>query len=141
MRPGSAAYRDWKVLILENTPSPETKKCLTFEADLKALISQPSCVDYPVYPWPTKILQRPRFDNARVQVVKSPPAPRVKRVRFALDVSTQTEDLPCNDVMVMKDAGVDTRDLSVLSESPPPEDSDDTPHVSEDVLPDSECKL
>ncbi|KAL3658268.1 hypothetical protein V7S43_016657 [Phytophthora oleae] len=94
VRPGSAAYRDWEVLILENTASPETKKRLKLEADLEDLIPQPPCADHPVYPWPTKILQRPRFDNARVQFVKSPPAPRVKRVRFALDVSMQTEDLP-----------------------------------------------
>ncbi|KAL3658990.1 hypothetical protein V7S43_015875 [Phytophthora oleae] len=43
--------------------------------------------------------------------------------------------------MVMEAASVDTRELSVFSERPPPEGSDDTPDVSEDVPAGSESKL
>ncbi|POM77163.1 LOW QUALITY PROTEIN: Hypothetical protein PHPALM_5494, partial [Phytophthora palmivora] len=66
--------------ILESTPSPETKRRMEQEARLEALMPQPPCVERPDYPWPTKILQRPRLDNARVQFVKSDPTPVTKRM-------------------------------------------------------------
>ncbi|POM59766.1 reverse transcriptase [Phytophthora palmivora] len=97
VRPGSGAYRDSEVLILESTPSPETKKRMEREARLEALMPQPPCVE------PTKILQRPRLDIARVQFVKSDPTPVTKRVRFALDASTQTDDC-CSGVADSLDA-------------------------------------
>ncbi|KAK1928984.1 Ribonuclease HI [Phytophthora citrophthora] len=141
VRPGSAAYRDWEVLILESTPSPETKRRMEREARLEALIPQPPCVERPDYPWPTEILQRPRLDNARVQFVKSDPPPVKKRVRFALDASTQTDDGCGSEVTDNVDASVDIRDLEKFSESVTHADSGDNPVVSGDSAPDSESEF
>ncbi|POM72118.1 Aspartic protease, partial [Phytophthora palmivora] len=60
-------------IVIESTPSPKSKKRMEREARLEALMPRPSCVERPDYPWPTKILRRPRLDNARVQFVKSDP--------------------------------------------------------------------
>ncbi|KAK1940726.1 Retrovirus-related Pol polyprotein from transposon opus [Phytophthora citrophthora] len=141
VRPGSAAYRDWEVLILESTPSPETKRRMEREARLEALMPQPPCVERPDYPWPTEILQRPRLDNARVQFVKSDPPPVKKRVRFALDASTQTDDGCGSEVTDNVDASVDIRDLEKFSESVSHADSGDNPVVSGDSAPDSESEF
>ncbi|POM77629.1 LOW QUALITY PROTEIN: Reverse transcriptase, partial [Phytophthora palmivora] len=138
VRPGSAAYRDWEVLILESTPSPETKKRMEREARLEALIPQPPCVERPDYPWPTKVLQRPRLDNARVPFVKSDPTPVTKRVRFALDASTQTDDCCCSGVADSWDASGDTRDSETSSENVSPSDSGDDRISSGDSSSDSE---
>ncbi|POM65343.1 Hypothetical protein PHPALM_18954, partial [Phytophthora palmivora] len=132
VRPGSAAYRDSEVLILESTPSPETKKRMEREARLEALMPQPPCVE------PTKILQRPRLDNARVQFVKSDPTPVTKRVRFALDASTQTDDCCCNGVVDSWNASVDTRDSEMSSESASPSDYGNDRISSGDGSSDSE---
>ncbi|KAK1930513.1 Retrovirus-related Pol polyprotein from transposon 17.6 [Phytophthora citrophthora] len=123
VRPGSAAYRDWGVLILESTPSPETRKRMEREAKLKALMPQSPCVDRPDYTWPTEILQRPRFDNARVQFVKSDLTPAAKR-----------------EVADSLDASVDTRDLEVFSRSVSHSNSGGSSVNSGDDSPDSESE-
>ncbi|EGZ21100.1 aspartic protease [Phytophthora sojae] len=105
-RPGSFAYREWQTLILESVQSREGR--LRAER-LDAL--EPSCVKTPEYQWPTKILSRPAKGPDLALLASILRKPKTRRVRFAEDAATQTEEVPPEDPPELRDVAIDTSDL------------------------------
>ncbi|POM66404.1 Aspartic protease, partial [Phytophthora palmivora] len=83
VRPGSFAYREWQTLILENIQLREGR----IRAERLAAL-EPPCVDTPKYP-----------------------KPKIRRVRFAEDASTQTDEVPPEGFRESQDMTVDMNGL------------------------------
>ncbi|POM69981.1 Aspartic protease, partial [Phytophthora palmivora] len=95
VRPGSFAYREWQTLILENIQSREGR----IRAErLTAL--EPPC-----------ILTRPAKGPDTALLASILRKPKIRRVRFAEDASTQTDEVPPEGFRESRDMAVDTNDL------------------------------
>ncbi|POM69520.1 Aspartic protease [Phytophthora palmivora] len=106
VRPGSFAYREWQILILENVQSREGR----IRAERLAAL-EPPCVDTPKYPWPTTILSRPAKGPDIALLASILRKPKIRRVRFAEDASTQTDEVSPESFRESRDMAVDTNDL------------------------------
>ncbi|POM70414.1 LOW QUALITY PROTEIN: Hypothetical protein PHPALM_13151, partial [Phytophthora palmivora] len=81
VRPGLRRYREWEVLIYENTNSRQEQ--LRQRRYLQAIeASQPPSVRKPEYPWPKKLLTRPPRGGSGVHMVclQDPPRLNAKSV-------------------------------------------------------------
>ncbi|EGZ16112.1 hypothetical protein PHYSODRAFT_334302 [Phytophthora sojae] len=74
-------------LILESVQSREGR----LRAERLATL-EPSCVETPEYQWPTKILPRPAEGPDMALLASILRKPKTRRVRFAEDAATQTEE-------------------------------------------------
>ncbi|POM75020.1 Aspartic protease [Phytophthora palmivora] len=96
VRPGSPSF--WKMSSHD--------KLLDGEANS----GRPS-IDTPKYPWPTKILSRPAKGPDIALLASILRKPKFRRVRFAEDASTQTEEVSPESFRGSRDMAVDTNDL------------------------------
>ncbi|POM66894.1 Hypothetical protein PHPALM_17174 [Phytophthora palmivora] len=106
VRPGSFAYREWQTLILENVQSREGR----MRAERLAAL-EPPCVDTPKYLWPTKLLSRSAKGPDTALLASILRKPKIRRVRFAEDASTQTDEMTPRGFRESRDMAVDTNDL------------------------------
>ncbi|POM69924.1 Aspartic protease, partial [Phytophthora palmivora] len=102
-----ALGRSHITLILENVQLREGR----IRAERLAAL-EPPCVDTPKYPWPTKILSRSAKGPDTALLASILRKPKIRRVRFAEDASTQTDEMPPRGFRESRDMAVDTNDLS-----------------------------
>ncbi|OWY92457.1 hypothetical protein PHMEG_00038545, partial [Phytophthora megakarya] len=82
VRPGKVRYKEWQRLILESTESRQGRMRAEPLEQLMRL-RDPPAVPRPEYQWPTKLLVRPKSQEAEVRMVQLQEQPEVVEVFLA----------------------------------------------------------